>query len=40
MGRRVLIPAEELEQFLAALPGKTAEEAIAELRRAEDGKES
>lgn len=29
LGRRVLIPAEELEQFLAALPGTTADEAVA-----------
>ena len=29
LGRRVLIPAEELERFLAALPGKTAAEAVA-----------
>jgi excisionase family DNA binding protein len=29
LGRRVLIPADELEQFLAALPGKTADEAVA-----------
>jgi excisionase family DNA binding protein len=29
LGRRVLIPADELERFLAALPGKTAEEAVA-----------
>jgi excisionase family DNA binding protein len=29
LGRRVLIPADELEQFLAALPGKTVEEVIA-----------
>ena len=28
-GRRVLIPVAELEQFLAALPGRTAEEAVA-----------
>jgi excisionase family DNA binding protein len=28
-GRRVLIPLEELEKFLAALPGTTAEEAVA-----------
>ena len=28
-GRRVLIPAQELERFLAALPGKTADEAAA-----------
>ena len=28
-GRRVLIPTEELDKFLAALPGKTAAEAIA-----------
>lgn len=29
LGRRVLIPAEELERFLAALPGKTVAEAVA-----------
>jgi excisionase family DNA binding protein len=29
LGRRILIPADELEKFLAALPGTTAEEAIA-----------
>ncbi len=28
LGRRVLIPLQELEEFLAALPGKTAEEAV------------
>ena len=28
-GRRVLIPAQELESFLEALPGKTAKEAVA-----------
>jgi excisionase family DNA binding protein len=28
LGRRVLIPADELEKFLAALPGRTAEEAV------------
>lgn len=28
-GRRVLIPAYELERFLASLPGKTADEAVA-----------
>jgi excisionase family DNA binding protein len=28
-GRRVLIPLDELERFLAALPGKTADEAMA-----------
>ena len=27
-GRRILIPLQELEKFLAALPGKTAEEAV------------
>jgi excisionase family DNA binding protein len=27
-GRRVLIPVEELEKFIAALPGKTAAEAV------------
>jgi excisionase family DNA binding protein len=27
-GRRVLIPMDELEKFLAALPGKTADEAV------------
>ena len=30
-GRRVLIPVAELEQFLAALPGRTAEEAALQL---------
>jgi excisionase family DNA binding protein len=30
-GRRVLIPMDELEKFLAALPGTTAEEAVATL---------
>ena len=29
LGRRVLIPADELEKFLTALPGKTADEAVA-----------
>ena len=29
LGRRVLIPADELEKFLAALPGTTAAEAVA-----------
>jgi len=28
-GRRVLIPAQELDRFLAALPGRTADEAVA-----------
>jgi excisionase family DNA binding protein len=28
MGRRILIPADELDQFLAALPGRTAERAV------------
>jgi excisionase family DNA binding protein len=28
-GRRVLIPLDELENFIAALPGKTSDEAIA-----------
>ena len=28
-GRRVLIPVDELEKFLAALPGTTAAEAVA-----------
>jgi excisionase family DNA binding protein len=28
LGRRILIPADELEKFLAALPGRTAEEAV------------
>ena len=28
LGRRVLIPADELEKFLAALPGTTAAEAV------------
>ena len=31
-GRRVLIPLQELEEFLAALPGKTAEEAVIAVR--------
>lgn len=30
-GRRVLIPREDLEQFLKALPGATAEEAAAKV---------
>ncbi len=29
LGRRVLIPADELEKFLAALPGRNADEAVA-----------
>jgi excisionase family DNA binding protein len=29
LGRRILIPVDELDQFLAALPGKTAADAIA-----------
>ena len=29
LGRRVLIPADELEQFLTTLPGTTAAEAVA-----------
>lgn len=29
LGKRVLIPAVELEKFLAALPGRTANEAVA-----------
>ena len=29
LGRRVLIPVDDLERFLAALPGKTADEAMA-----------
>ena len=29
LGRRVLIPAQELERFLATLPGKTVDEAVA-----------
>ena len=28
-GKRVLIPIEEMEKFMAALPGKTADEAVA-----------
>ncbi len=28
-GRRVLIPVDELEKFMTALPGRTAEEAVA-----------
>lgn len=28
LGKRILIPAEELEQFLAALPGRSAREAV------------
>jgi excisionase family DNA binding protein len=28
-GRRVLIPWQELERFLATLPGRTADEAVA-----------
>jgi len=34
-GRRVFIPSEELESFLSALPGKTANEAVAAV---EEGK--
>jgi len=29
LGRRVLIPAQDLERFLAELPGKTVDEAVA-----------
>jgi excisionase family DNA binding protein len=29
LGKRVLIPVDELAKFLTALPGKTAEEAVA-----------
>jgi len=29
LGRRVLIPRNDLERFLSALPGKTADEAVA-----------
>jgi len=29
LGRRVLIPGDELEKFLATLPGTTADEAVA-----------
>jgi excisionase family DNA binding protein len=32
LGRRVLIPAEELEQILATLPGTTADEAVAAMK--------
>jgi len=35
MGRRILIPADDLDQFLAALPGRTADEAVAAV---EEGK--
>jgi excisionase family DNA binding protein len=28
-GRRVLIPLDELERFISALPGRTADEAVA-----------
>ena len=30
-GRRVLVPVDELEKFLASLPGVSAEEAMAKL---------
>jgi len=33
LGSRVLIPVDELEQVLAALPGKTATEIVAEQAR-------
>ena len=29
LGKRVLIPTEELEKFMAALPGRAAKEAVA-----------
>ncbi len=29
LGRRILIPTQELDEFLMALPGQTAEEAVA-----------
>ncbi len=32
-GRRILIPVGELENFLASLPGRTAEEAVAAVER-------
>ena len=32
LGRRILIPLNEWERFLAALPGKTAEEAVAAVK--------
>jgi excisionase family DNA binding protein len=35
LGTRVLIPVDELEQVLAALPGKTANEIVAEQTRVE-----
>jgi excisionase family DNA binding protein len=34
LGMRILIPSNELDQFLAALPGRTVEEAITQLREA------
>lgn len=33
LGKRVLIPVEELEQFLASLPGATADEALDTVRQ-------
>ena len=35
LGKRVLIPVDELEKFLTALPGTTADEAVAAV---EEGK--
>jgi excisionase family DNA binding protein len=34
LGRRVLIPEDELEKFLEALPGRTAKEAIEAVEKA------
>jgi excisionase family DNA binding protein len=34
LGRRVLIPEDELEMFLEALPGRTAKEAIEAVEKA------
>ncbi len=38
-GRRVLIPADELESFLRGLPGKTADEALAVAEEGRRGQE-
>jgi excisionase family DNA binding protein len=35
LGRRVLIPADQLEIFLAALPGRDAREAVAAVEEAQ-----
>jgi excisionase family DNA binding protein len=37
LGQRLLIPADELEQVLAALPGKTADEIVAEAKTSRVG---